>query len=149
VTASPPTSTPSRPRRSAASSCDRPRRGNGCARASTFTLAAGIGSMFLTPLLVRAAPHITAGERLLAPLERLIGVRSIDEADQGHTKLEDHVVIVGYGLAGRFAARTLAAKASKPRVCAAMNSRSTASRSTTTFASAIATARSPPMRGWK
>src|SRR5687768_15738674 len=43
-------------------------------------LAAGIGSMFLTPLLVRAAPHITAGERLLAPLEKLIGVRSIDEA---------------------------------------------------------------------
>jgi CPA2 family monovalent cation:H+ antiporter-2 len=35
-------------------------------------LAAGIASMFLTPLFVRAAPHITAGERLLAPLERLI-----------------------------------------------------------------------------
>ena len=48
-------------------------------------LAAGIGSMFLTPLLVRAAPHITAGERLLAPLERLIGVRSIDEADEDTT----------------------------------------------------------------
>lgn len=71
-------------------------------------LAAGIGSMFLTPLLVRVAPHITAGERLLAPLERLIGVRSIDEADQG-VKLEGHVVIVGFGLAGRFAARTLRA----------------------------------------
>jgi CPA2 family monovalent cation:H+ antiporter-2 len=70
-------------------------------------LAAGIGSMFLTPLLVRVAPHITAGERLLAPLERLIGVRSIDQADEGQTKLEDHVVIVGFGLAGRFAARTL------------------------------------------
>lgn len=69
-------------------------------------LAAGIGSMFLTPLLVRAAPHITAGERLLAPLERLIGVRSIDEADQTH-KLEGHVLIVGFGLAGRFAAQTL------------------------------------------
>jgi CPA2 family monovalent cation:H+ antiporter-2 len=50
-------------------------------------LAAGIISMFLTPLLVRAAPHITAGERLLAPLERLIGVRSIDEADEGTRRL--------------------------------------------------------------
>ncbi|MGC4089038.1 MAG: cation:proton antiporter [Polyangiaceae bacterium] len=74
-------------------------------------LAAGILSMFLTPLLVRAAPHITAGERLLAPLERLIGVRSIDEADEGHDKshseLKGHVVIVGFGVAGRFAARTL------------------------------------------
>lgn len=70
-------------------------------------LAAGILSMFLTPLLVRAAPHITAGERLLAPLERLIGVRSIDEADEGVATLADHVVIVGFGLAGRFAARSL------------------------------------------
>lgn len=71
-------------------------------------LAAGIASMFLTPLLVRAAPHITAGERLLAPLERLIGVRSIDEADQSR-KLENHVIIVGFGVAGLLTARTLLA----------------------------------------
>ncbi len=71
-------------------------------------LAAGILSMFLTPLLVRAAPHITAGERLLAPLERLIGVRSIDEADEGPTPLLDHIVILGFGLAGKSAARALA-----------------------------------------
>jgi monovalent cation:H+ antiporter-2, CPA2 family len=70
-------------------------------------LAAGIASMFLTPLLVRAAPHITAGERLLAPLEKLIGVRSIDEADEGQVSLEGHVVLVGFGLAGRFAVSTL------------------------------------------
>lgn len=71
-------------------------------------LAAGIASMFLTPLMVRAAPHITAGERLLAPLEKLIGVRSIDEADESGHELENHVVIVGFGVAGRFAALTLA-----------------------------------------
>jgi CPA2 family monovalent cation:H+ antiporter-2 len=71
-------------------------------------LAAGIASMFLTPLFVRAAPHITAGERLLAPLERLIGVRSIDEADESR-KLENHVVIVGFGVAGLLAARSLTA----------------------------------------
>ena len=71
-------------------------------------LAAGIASMFLTPLLVRVAPHVTAGERLLAPLERLIGVRSIDEADEAR-ELEEHVVLVGYGLAGRLAATALAA----------------------------------------
>jgi CPA2 family monovalent cation:H+ antiporter-2 len=69
--------------------------------------AAGIGSMFLTPLLVRAAPHITAGERLLAPLERVLGVKGIDEADEQTEKLQDHVVIVGFGLAGHFAATTL------------------------------------------
>jgi CPA2 family monovalent cation:H+ antiporter-2 len=69
-------------------------------------LAAGIVSMFLTPLLVRWAPHIRAGERLLAPLERLIGVRSIDEADEGRT-ITGHVIIVGFGLAGRLAAQAL------------------------------------------
>jgi CPA2 family monovalent cation:H+ antiporter-2 len=74
--------------------------------------AAGILSMFLTPLLVRAAPHITAGERLLAPLERLIGARGIDEvddADEQHRALAGHVVIVGYGVAGRLTARVLKA----------------------------------------
>jgi CPA2 family monovalent cation:H+ antiporter-2 len=75
--------------------------------AASPLLAAGIGSMFLTPLVVRAAPHITAGERLLAPLEKLIGVRGIDEAEPAHAALEKHVVIVGFGLAGRFAARAL------------------------------------------
>lgn len=74
--------------------------------AASPVLAAGIVSMFLTPLLVRIAPHVTAGERLLAPLERLIGVRSIDEADE-HQPLTDHVVVVGFGLAGRLAAESL------------------------------------------
>lgn len=72
-------------------------------------LAAGIASMFLTPILVRVAPHIRAGELLLAPLERLIGVRSITEAPASGPPLEKHVVIVGFGVAGRFAARSLAA----------------------------------------
>jgi CPA2 family monovalent cation:H+ antiporter-2 len=75
--------------------------------AASPLLAAGIGSMFVTPILVRAAPHFTAGERLLAPLERLIGVTSIDEADDGHDEIKDHVVIVGFGLAGRFAAQAM------------------------------------------
>jgi monovalent cation:H+ antiporter-2, CPA2 family len=73
-------------------------------------LAAGILSMFLTPVLVRMAPHFTAGERLLAPLEKLIQVRSVDEADteQGHT-LHDHVLLIGYGVAGRAVAGALTA----------------------------------------
>ena len=74
-------------------------------------LAAGITSMFLTPLLVRAAPHITAGERLLAPLERMIGVRSINEAEAGPVALRKHVVIVGFGVAGRLTVQALAALA--------------------------------------
>lgn len=76
-------------------------------RAIAPLLAAGVISMFLTPLFVRAAPNIRAGERLLAPLERLLGVRSIDEADHGLESLRGHVVIVGFGLAGRSAAMAL------------------------------------------
>jgi len=80
------------------------------AEATRPLLAAGIASMFLTPVVVRVAPHLSAGERLLAPLERLIGVRSIDEADEGDAHaLSGHVVIVGYGVAGRLAARALSA----------------------------------------
>lgn len=71
-------------------------------------LAAGILSMFLTPVLVRLAPHITAGERLLAPLAQLIGVRSIEEATASRAApLSGHIVIVGFGVAGRLAARAL------------------------------------------
>jgi len=74
-------------------------------------LTAGIISMFLTPVLVRAAPHFTAGERLLAPLEKLLGVRSIDQedAEKHGAGMLNHVVIVGYGLAGRTVAGTLSA----------------------------------------
>lgn len=71
--------------------------------------AAGVVSMFLTPLIVRIAPHITAGERLLAPLERLLGVRSIDEVSDVDHRLTNHVVVVGFGLAGQHVAKTLKA----------------------------------------
>lgn len=69
--------------------------------------AAGVLSMFLTPLLVRAAPHITAGERLLAPLERLLRVRSIDAVDDDHPPPKEHVLIIGFGFAGQSVARAL------------------------------------------
>jgi CPA2 family monovalent cation:H+ antiporter-2 len=72
-------------------------------------LAAGILSMFLTPLLVRLAPHLAAGEQLLAPLERRIGGSDLGEADAHAGVPSDHVVVVGFGLAGRLAVRALAA----------------------------------------
>ncbi|MBP7125845.1 cation:proton antiporter [Myxococcota bacterium] len=70
----------------------------------------GVLSMFLTPLLVAAAPKMTAGERLLRPLERLLGARGIDE-DEAHARtdgLSDHVVVAGYGIAGRLLVKALA-----------------------------------------
>jgi monovalent cation:H+ antiporter-2, CPA2 family len=71
-------------------------------------LAAGVLSIFLTPLAIRVAPHITAGERLLQPLARLIGARSIDDHAPQESGLSNHVVIVGYGFAGRLLAESLA-----------------------------------------
>lgn len=71
--------------------------------------AAGIGSMFLTPVLVRVAPHVTAGERLIAPLERLLGARGIDDDGADSHEMSDHVVIIGFGVAGKLVARSLAA----------------------------------------
>jgi monovalent cation:H+ antiporter-2, CPA2 family len=79
------------------------------AAATAPLLAAGIVSMFLTPLMVRAAPHVTAGERLLAPLARLIGVRGIEDAASEGQDTGGHVVIVGFGVAGRLAAQSLKA----------------------------------------
>lgn len=81
-------------------------------------LAAGILSMFLTPLVIRVAPHISAGEKLLLPLERKIGVQSIDAPRPGVDEpgaagavppipAGDHVVIVGFGAAGQLVARAL------------------------------------------
>jgi monovalent cation:H+ antiporter-2, CPA2 family len=72
-------------------------------------LAAGVLSMFFTPLLVRVAPHIAAGERLLRPLERLLGARGVDECTPEHQQLEGHVLVVGFGVAGRLVARALQA----------------------------------------
>ncbi|MCU0662620.1 MAG: cation:proton antiporter [Myxococcota bacterium] len=68
-------------------------------------LSAGILSMFLAPLLINAAPALFAGERLLAPLSRLLRVRGIEEVSG--TQLKDHVVVVGYGVAGQQVARSL------------------------------------------
>lgn len=70
-------------------------------------LAAGILSMFFTPIFVRYAPHVTAGERLLAPLEKLLGVRAIDTEDAAGIQVRDHVIIVGFGMAARLLAHTL------------------------------------------
>jgi CPA2 family monovalent cation:H+ antiporter-2 len=77
------------------------------AEESAIVLAAGVVSMFVTPLAVRAAPHITAGEALLRPLSRLLGARGIDEPAQEHRRLAGHIVIVGYGPVGQLLASAI------------------------------------------
>ncbi len=68
-------------------------------------VAGGVVSMLVTPLVMRAAPHLSAGQVVLRPLERLLGARGIDE--QPPAAIQDHVVLVGYGVAGRVVARAL------------------------------------------
>ncbi|HKU41445.1 MAG TPA: cation:proton antiporter, partial [Polyangiales bacterium] len=76
------------------------------ASAARPLLTAGIASMIVAPVLIRMAPHTLAGERLLAPLQRWIGIPDVHETAPP-TQLENHVVVVGFGLAGLFAARIL------------------------------------------
>ena len=71
-------------------------------------LAAGLLSMFITRLVMAAAPRMKAGEALLRPLEKLLRVRGIDEPDAAHRKLDNHVIIAGYGPGGRALAKRLA-----------------------------------------
>ena len=75
---------------------------------SHVLFAAGILTMFVTPLTMSFAPRFAAGAALLRPLERLLGARGIAEQTARDERLTDHVVIAGYGLAGRLLARALA-----------------------------------------
>jgi len=70
-------------------------------------LNAGIISMFLTPIFVHKAPHITAGERVLDPLAKLMRARSSDDLEAKTAGRSDHVVVIGYGLAGRLMCQSL------------------------------------------
>lgn len=77
--------------------------------ALSLLLTAGVLSMLVTPLLARMAPRFTAGEKLLAPLERLLRVATQPDQEQRGEALRDHVVIIGYGVSGRLLADSLEA----------------------------------------
>jgi CPA2 family monovalent cation:H+ antiporter-2 len=71
-------------------------------------LAAGLLTMFVTPVAMRLGPHVTAGARLLRPLERLLGATGVDEARATHARsLSRHVMIGGYGIGGSMLATAL------------------------------------------
>lgn len=70
-------------------------------------MAAGILSMSVTPLLLRWAPHMTAGERLLAPLAKLLSSDGIELHPEVEATVNDHVILVGYGVAGKLMAKAL------------------------------------------
>jgi monovalent cation:H+ antiporter-2, CPA2 family len=81
-------------------------RGPLAADAEGLLLAAAILSMVVTPLLLAIGPRLAAGAERLPMIGRLFGVKSADEASLARGSMRGHVVIAGYGVAGR----TLAAR---------------------------------------
>jgi len=71
-------------------------------------VSAGVLSMVLSRLAMEFSPKLRAGEALLRPLERLLRAPGIDEPEPEHRGLTDHVVVVGYGVAGRLLRQSLA-----------------------------------------
>lgn len=69
-------------------------------------LVAIVASMVLTPLALQFGPHLAAGASRVPWLNSLLGIRSTSDIDGG-TSLAGHVVIAGYGLAGRTLATAL------------------------------------------
>ncbi|MCZ6474347.1 MAG: NAD-binding protein, partial [SAR324 cluster bacterium] len=77
------------------------------AEESRVFLAASVMTMLITPILVRFAPHFAAGMAQLNPLERVFGGHGADEVEPEHPQLRNHVIIAGFGLAGRALAHSL------------------------------------------
>jgi len=71
--------------------------------------AAGILTMFVTPLTMSFAPRFAAGAALLRPLERLLGTRGIAQQTHQDESMKDHVIVAGFGIAGRMLVRSLQA----------------------------------------
>ena len=73
-----------------------------------LVVTTGVLSIVLSRGLMHWTGGLRAGQALLRPLERLLRARGIDEPTAQDAFLTDHVVIAGYGVAGRLLARTLA-----------------------------------------
>ncbi len=69
-------------------------------------LIAIILSMLVTPFLLRLGPRVAAGVGRITLLTRLLQVESLEE-QHPEEELSDHVIIAGYGVAGRELARSL------------------------------------------
>jgi len=71
-------------------------------------VSAGVLSMVVSRMAMEFAPRLRAGEAMLRPLERLMRTPGIDEPEAQHRGLTGHVVVVGYGVAGRLLVSSLA-----------------------------------------
>ena len=70
-------------------------------RSTGNLIAVAILSMLLTPFALSLGPKIVAGVRRVRVATRLLGVVPACEADEGGKKWQNHVIIGGYGFAGK------------------------------------------------
>lgn len=70
-------------------------------------LAAGVISMMLTPIVIQVSPVLAARLSEMGGLHRFFPEPSVPELEQRATRLNNHVIICGYGLNGRLTARVL------------------------------------------
>jgi CPA2 family monovalent cation:H+ antiporter-2 len=71
-------------------------------------LTAAILSMFMTPFAIAFGPHLALGAGRLRGLSKLFKVATAEEAAGVVRSMHDHVIIGGYGFAGRELAAVLA-----------------------------------------
>jgi CPA2 family monovalent cation:H+ antiporter-2 len=70
-------------------------------------LAAATISMLLTPLAIAAGPHLSAGLGKLPMFYRSVNIRTAEEASREVSSWESHIIIGGFGFAGRQLAKVL------------------------------------------
>jgi len=64
-------------------------------------VSAAILSMFITPFIMSYGPRLAAGLGKFTRLKRLIDVDSAEEASDAVCEMCDHIIVAGYGFAGK------------------------------------------------
>lgn len=70
-------------------------------------MSAAILSMFLTPFAMSFGPRLAAGLGKLPRLRRLLEVDMVEDASDSVRAMRDHVIVGGYGFAGRELSKAL------------------------------------------
>ncbi len=70
-------------------------------------LSASVVTMIITPFVFKASPNVSDWITSKVPLKKLMKGKRISEGKPFPKKIEDHVIIVGFGLNGRNLARVL------------------------------------------
>jgi CPA2 family monovalent cation:H+ antiporter-2 len=72
-------------------------------------VAMSVITMAITPVLFRLGPRLAAGVVGMRRLEKLLGATGVDELEPAKAGLTNHIVIAGYGVAGRLLGESLTA----------------------------------------